>query len=77
MQYQKPLAIGRAAVTIGGLIQNPLCVVLLMAVLADSAAGAIVGKIPWGAPASRSRRDVRKWNNIERNGSAPPLENQG
>jgi hypothetical protein len=31
MQYQKPLAIGRAALAIGGLIQGPPCTVLIMA----------------------------------------------
>jgi hypothetical protein len=72
MQYQKLLPIGRAAAAIGGLIQNPRCVVLLMAMFADSAAGAIVGKIPWGGPAGRSRRDVRIWNKVERNGSTHP-----
>ena len=77
MQYQKPLAIGRAAVTIGGLIQDPRCVVLLMAVFADEAACAIVGKILWGGPAGRNRRSVRIWNKVERNGLTPLLENQG
>jgi hypothetical protein len=77
MQYQKPLAIGRAAVAIDGLIQEPRCVVLLMAASADSAAGAIVGKIPWGGPVGRSWWDVRIWHKVERNGSTPLSENQG
>lgn len=40
--------IGAAAGGLLGLISNPRMLVLLMAVFAGSAAGAVAGKVPWG-----------------------------
>lgn len=42
-------ATGSLAGALLGLIRNPRWLVLLMAVFAGSAAGAVAGKIPWGA----------------------------
>ena len=41
-------ALGAVAGGLLGLISNPRVLVLLMAVFAGSAAGAVAGKIPWG-----------------------------
>lgn len=40
---------GALAGALLGLIRNPRWLVLLMAVFAGSAAGAVAGKVPWGA----------------------------
>jgi hypothetical protein len=40
--------IGALAGALLGLISNPRILVLLMAVFAGSAAGAVAGKVPWG-----------------------------
>lgn len=41
-------AVGALAGALLGLISNPRLLVLLMAVFAGSAAGAVAGKVPWG-----------------------------
>jgi hypothetical protein len=41
-------AVGALAGALLGLIRNPRWLVLLMAVFAGSAAGAVAGKVPWG-----------------------------
>src|ERR1051326_3509696 len=41
-------ALGAGAGGLLGLISNPRVLVLLMAMFAGSAAGAVAGKIPWG-----------------------------
>src|SRR5206468_155022 len=41
--------VGALAGALLGLVRNPRVLVLLMAVYAGSAAGAIAGRIPWGA----------------------------
>jgi hypothetical protein len=40
--------VGALAGALLGLIRNPRCLVLLMAVFAGSSAGAVAGKVPWG-----------------------------
>jgi hypothetical protein len=42
------VVVGALAGALLGLISNPRMLVLLMAVFAGSAAGAVVGKLPWG-----------------------------